>query len=64
MGLIYKLVGFDPDTEYLALSFDIPGKRFGRRKSSPVSLTTPPLLRTGHFHATRPRQLVSLSAPR
>jgi len=26
MGLIYKLVGFDRDTEYLALSFDIPGK--------------------------------------
>ena len=26
MGLVYKLVGLDRDTEYLALSFDIPGK--------------------------------------
>jgi hypothetical protein len=32
MGLIYKLVGFDPDTEYLALSFDIPRKKIRKTK--------------------------------
>ena len=32
MGLIYKLVGFDRDTEYLALSFDIPGEKIRKAK--------------------------------
>jgi hypothetical protein len=32
MGLVYKLVGFDRDTEYLALSFDIPGKKIRKAK--------------------------------
>ncbi len=64
MGLIYKLVGFDPDTEYLALSFDIPGKKIRKAKIVAGIADNPPLLRTGHFHATRSRKFLSLSAPR
>ena len=29
---VYKLVGFDRDTEYLVLSFDVPGKKIGKAK--------------------------------
>ena len=33
MTIVYKLVGFDRDTESLVLSYDVPGKKIRKAKT-------------------------------